>query len=281
MPEVESESIHFSVFSPPYFNAPFDTPDMFEDYASYLRLLSRVATELKRVLVTGRKCAWVVDDVRVDGELYPIVADTIKLMTAKGFKYRENITWLKASGYARFSHRSGHIKKHWLPTYYFPDNVKESILIFQKDKLNNGAYARTLPHRVVRASKIHPTEFDEDAWNLNVWFIPNVPPIKGRLEQGIAAFPDEIPNRLIQLYSYVGETVLDCFLGSGTTMKVARQLGRNCVGFEIRPELARVIREKVTSGTWEDGHSEFLVTRRLPNSKRNEISRAQRREGTV
>jgi DNA modification methylase len=245
MREIPDESIHFACFSPPYYNAPFDTPNMFENYDAFQHLISRVGNELKRVLAPGRKCAWVVDDVRIDGILYPIVADTIKMMCGEGFSYRENITWLKAEGYARFSRRSGHIKQHPLPTYYFPDNVKESILVFQKGELNNGTYAKRLKPEFLEASRIDIDRFDREAWNLNVWFIPNVPPVKGRLEEGIAAFPEEIPNRLIQLYSYAGETILDCFAGSGTTMKVARQLHRNSIGIEIRPKLETVIRRKL------------------------------------
>jgi DNA modification methylase len=57
--------------------------------------------------------------------------------------------------------------------------------------------------------------------------------ISNRLEKGIAAFPDEIPYRLIKLFSFSGETVLDPFMGSGTTLKVALSLGRDAVGYEI------------------------------------------------
>ena len=64
------------------------------------------------------------------------------------------------------------------------------------------------------------------------------------LEKGIAAFPEEIPYRLIKLFSYKGETVLDPFLGSGTTIKVAKSLGRNSIGFEIIRDLEKVIRKK-------------------------------------
>jgi len=256
MCEIPDTSIHFACFSPPYYDAPFDSPNMFENYTAFKHLLSIVGDELKRVLVPGRKCAWVVDDVRVNGELYPIVADTIRIMCDKGFRYCENITWLKAEGYSRFSHRSGHMKKQGLPTYYFPDNVKESILIFQKGKLNNGTYVKALSPAVVKASRIDLNKFDKESWNLNVWFIPNVPPVKGRLEEGIAAYPEEIPKRLIRLYSFVGETILDPFCGSGTSMKVARQLGRNSIGIEILPELEVVIRQKAAFQHWRERQSD-------------------------
>lgn len=70
-------------------------------------------------------------------------------------------------------------------------------------------------------------------------------PIQNRLESGIAAFPEEIPYRLIKLFSYVGETVLDPFMGSATTNKVAAMLKRNSVGYEIDIELVEVVKKKM------------------------------------
>ena len=70
-------------------------------------------------------------------------------------------------------------------------------------------------------------------------------PVRGRVEEGIAAFPEEIPYRLIKLFSFVGETVLDPFVGSGTTTKVARMLGRNSYGYEIDLELMDAIKRKL------------------------------------
>ncbi len=65
------------------------------------------------------------------------------------------------------------------------------------------------------------------------------------LEKEIAAFPEELPYRIIKLFSYGGETVLDPFVGSGTTMKVARELGRNSIGIEIKKSLIPIIKKKL------------------------------------
>ena len=75
--------------------------------------------------------------------------------------------------------------------------------------------------------------------------ITNVLHMQGRVEKGIAAFPDEIPKRLIKLFTFAGETVLDPFLGSGTTTKVARALGRNSYGYEIDLELVDTVKRKL------------------------------------
>jgi len=72
------------------------------------------------------------------------------------------------------------------------------------------------------------------------------------LEKDIAAFPEELPYRAIKLFSYKDETVLDPFAGSGTTMKKARELGRNSVGFEIKKSLLPVIKKKLGFGGGQD-----------------------------
>ena len=127
--------------------------------------------------------------------------------------------------------------------YYYPDNIQESILIFQ-----NGEYdykeRKTLPKEILQKSIIDTKFYNQELY-LNTWNVTNVLPQKGRLEEGIAAFPDEIARRLIMLYSYHGETVLDPFLGSGTTMKVAIEMGRSAIGYEIDLELQNIIKRKL------------------------------------
>ncbi len=83
---------------------------------------------------------------------------------------------------------------------------------------------------------------------MTLWEMNNVMP-GSILEKNIAAFPDELACRAIKLFSYKGETVLDPFVGSGTTMKIARQLGRNSIGIEIKKSLVRIIRKKMGFGS--------------------------------
>jgi len=133
------------------------------------------------------------------------------------------------------------------PMYFYPDNIQESIIIFQKGKFNYG-YVKKLNSEILESSKINTEEYQGNKWYLTVWDITNVLPLSGRLEEGIAAFPEEIPRRLIKLYTFAGETVLDPFLGSGTTTKVAKELGRNSYGYEIDLELKEVIMQKIGYG---------------------------------
>jgi len=244
MHELNDKSVHLVVTSPPYFNAPFDYPDLFDTYDDFLSLIRQVAKELRRVLDNGRVACFVCDDTLVNGNKFPVVADITKIFLEEGFKYRDKIVWVKPEGYIRISRRSGVMLQHPYPMYFYPDNLQESILIFQ-----NGAFDYSkVPDSVKEESKINLDEWSKDKWFLSVWKITNVLPFANRLEKGIAAFPEEIAYRLIKLFSYRGETVLDPFSGSGTTLKVALELGRKAVGYELDLELLDIIKEKIGIG---------------------------------
>jgi hypothetical protein len=105
--------------------------------------------------------------------------------------------------------------------YFYPDNIHESILIFQKGKFDYNVDEETKEN-----SKINLAEYQKNKWYLSVWDVTNVLPLKGRLEEGIAAFPEELIRRLITLFSFKGETVL----AGGTQMlavaAVLRELGK-------------------------------------------------------
>jgi DNA methylase. len=125
-------------------------PTFFPSYEAYLRMMERVAKELFRVLAPGRVACIVCDDVLVDGERYPIVADLTRLFIDAGFRYRDRIVWLKPEGYIRISRRSGVLLQHPYPLYFYPDNVQESVLIFQKGRFD---YA-SVPRDVREASRL-------------------------------------------------------------------------------------------------------------------------------
>jgi DNA modification methylase len=266
MKEIDDESIHLTVTSPPYYNAPFDYPNLFKDYDEFLRLIDGLSRDLYRVLAPGRVACFVTDDMLVKGEKYPVVADITRLMMDAGFRYRDRIVWVKPKGYVRISRRSGVVIQHPYPMYYYPDNIQESILIFQKGRFDY-SYVRELPLKVLEKSRISLHDYNDQEWHLTVWNITNVLPLGFRLEKGIAAFPEEIPNRLIKLFSFHSETILDPFLGSGTTMKVAQQLGRNSWGYEIDRGLKTVIKQKLESNHQSDSKVEFRFGRESKKSR--------------
>ena len=240
MEEILDYSIHLAVTSQPYFNAPFDYKGLFKSYGQYLGVLRKVAKELFRVLAEGRIFVLNIDDMLVDGEKFPIVADAIKIFLDAGFRYRDRIVWKKPEGYLRISRRSGVMLQNPYPMYFYPDNLLESIIIFQKGKFDY----KSIPKETREKSKVDLKEFQDKKWFMTLWEMNNVMP-GSPLEKNIAAFPEELPYRAIKLFSYAGETVLDPFAGSGTTMKIARKLGRNSIGIEIKKSLIPIIKKKI------------------------------------
>ena len=268
MQEIPNESIHLIITSPPYFNAPFDYKDLFKNYDQYLGVLKNMVKEAYRVLQEGRIFALNIDDMLVNGQKYPITADAIKIFQNAGFRYRDKIIWKKPDGYLRISKRSGVLLQNPYPMYFYPDNLLESIIIFQKGKFNY----RSISKETREKSKIDKKEFQNNNWHKTIWEMTNVLP-GSKLEKGVAAFPDELPYRLIKLFSYIGETVLDPFVGSGTTMKVAKQLGRNSIGIEIIRDLENVIRQKLNSNILEvierkSGKYRFVTLEYIQNKKK-------------
>lgn len=155
--EIEDESVHLMVISPPYFNAPFDYKGLFKNYDQYLGVLNRVAKKVFRVLKNGRVAVLNIDDMLVNGEKYPIVADATKIFLNAGFRYRDRIIWKKPDGYLRISKRSGILLQNPYPMYFYPDNFLESIIIFQKGKFNY----QSIPKDIREASRIDIKEFSE------------------------------------------------------------------------------------------------------------------------
>lgn len=248
--EVADGEVALIVTSPPYYNAPFDYPGLFSSYKEYLDLIWELAAQSQRVLGKGRICAIVTDDMLVrengsgHGKKFPIVADTTRIFTENGFRYRDKITWVKPTGYTRISRRSGVVLQHPYPMYFYTDNIQESILLFQNGEFDYRE-VKNLPPHVLASSRIDTSQLNSEHWNMSVWNITNVLPRSGRVEEGVAAFPEEIPRRLIRLFTFVGETVFDPFLGSGTTLKVARELGRKGIGYEMDLELKKVLTKKL------------------------------------
>lgn len=242
MLEIEDSSCALMLTSPPYFNAPFDYKDRYASYRDFTELMHDFAKETYRVLADGRIACVNCDDMLVNGEKYPIVADITKIFLEAGFRYRDKIIWRKPEGYIRISRRSGVMLQNPYPMYFYPDNLQESILIFQKGRFDYSKVDKELKEK----SMIDLNEFQKSKWFLSVWDMVNRLPFENKLYKNYpAAFPEELPYRLIKLFSYKKELVLDPFLGSATTTKVCMQLDRNSIGYEIDASLEPLIRQKL------------------------------------
>ncbi|VVB65826.1 Modification methylase MjaI [Candidatus Gugararchaeum adminiculabundum] len=251
MRELEGESIQLVVTSPPYFNVKnYGKVDgnigSINNYFEYLRAVERVFEECFRVLEPGRFACVNISDIISGGRKFPIPAHYVYLLERMGFDYRDDIIWKKPSGVGAgvcaggAAKRFGVFIQHPYPMYYFPNNIYEHVLIFRKGKFDYKSVSDARKHR----DKID-IETAKRYWNCDIWEL--VPEIKNQYTADThpAMFPEKLPENLIRLFTYRGETVLDPFLGSGTTMKAAWGLGRRSVGYEINEAYLPLIKRKV------------------------------------
>src|SRR2546430_17384249 len=114
----------------------------------------------------------------------------------------------------------------------------EYILIFRKGP------PRSFPPKDHRRYDSKFTKKERDEWFSQVWKVPGARQVVDGLERRAAAFPEEIPSRLIRMFSILGDVILAPFLGSGTTLKVAMDLDRRLVDYEKLPQMAEIIQQR-------------------------------------
>jgi len=230
--EIPSESIGLIVTSPPYFNVKEysnleqDIGNV-NDYQQYLEDMKLVFEECYRVLKQGRYFALNISDIVSDGVKYPIPFDYVRICREIGFVYIDDIIWKKPSACAS-SNRFGVFIENPYPLYYYPNNIYEHIIILRKGGSNQEK----------KDSMV--SSYDYNTLGTDIWEINPETVVEHQ-----APFPVELPNRIIMLYSYIGDIVLDPFLGSGTTMLACRILRRSCVGYELNPDFEEIITNRV------------------------------------
>ena len=225
MKELPAASVHLMITSPPYnVGKDYDNDLSLEDYGA---LLEQVLQETHRVLVWGgRACINIANVGRTP--YLPLHTGLIAMAHACGFKMRgEIIIWNKAAS-AGTSCAWGSWRSASNPVLR---DVHEYILVFSK-----GSFKRAYPGE----SSILREQFLE--YTKSVWEFPAE---RARRVKHPAPFPLELPRRLIQLYSYVGDIVLDPFLGSGTTAVAALNAQRRYIGYETNPEYVRLAEERL------------------------------------
>jgi DNA modification methylase len=241
MAELPEASVHLMVTSPPY-NVGKDYDEDFT-LAEYLAFLKRVWQEVHRVLVPGgRACINVANLGRKP--YIPLHAYIIRDMVDLGFLMRGEIIWDKGAS-AAASTAWGSWRSSANPTLR---DVHEYILVFSKENFSR----KKLPDRESTISREEFLEFTKSVWTF---------PAESAKKVGHPApFPVELPYRLMQLYTYGGEVVLDPFMGSGQTALAALKAGRRFVGYDIDDTYVKLADRRVRSFLAENGqHTLFSV----------------------
>jgi site-specific DNA-methyltransferase (adenine-specific) len=242
MNELEDESIHLITTSPPYWQLKdYGTENQIgfhDDYETYINHLNLTWKECLRVLHKGCRLCINIGDQFARSTYYgrykiiPIHTEIIKFCEMIGFDFMGQIIWQKATT----MNTSGGASI--MGSYPNPRNgiVKldfEYILLFKKQ--GNAP-------KPTKEQKENSAMTNEE-WNTYFnghWYFSGA-----KQDKHLAMFPEELPHRLIKMFSFPGETVLDPFMGSGTTALAARNLNRNSVGYEINPDFISIIKEKI------------------------------------
>ncbi len=231
MAELPDSSVHLMVTSPPYnVRKEYDADLTLEEYRD---LLCRVFRETYRALATGARAC--INVANLGRKPYiPLHAYIIQDMLAIGFLMRGEIIWDKGSSVGRSTAWGS-----WLSAANpVLRDVHEYILVFSK-----GSFSRPTDGR---ESTIRKEDFLE--WTKSVWTFPAV---SAQQIGHPAPFPEELPRRLIDLYTFRGDIVLDPFCGSGTSCVAALRSGRHYVGYEIDPEYLRLAQERLSKAATE------------------------------
>jgi site-specific DNA-methyltransferase (cytosine-N4-specific) len=205
--------------------------------------LAKTWQETFRVLVDGGiVCINIGDATRtINGKfrLFPNHSKIIEYCEKIGFTTLPYILWKKPTSKPQYKGKNVFLGSGFLPPNAYVTIDCEFILIFRKGKLR-----KFKPKDKLRYESSF-TKKERDEWFSQIWRIKGIRQKTTLIERKIAAFPEEIVSRLIRMFSVKTDTILDPFLGSGTTTKVAIQLKRNSIGYEINSKLLPIIEEKL------------------------------------
>lgn len=230
MKDIPNNSLHLMITSPPYNVSKEYDNDL--SLNEYLSLLKNCFTETYRVLVDGGRAC--INIANIGRKPYIPLSDYVsKIMIEIGFNMRGEIIWNKSAG-AGISTAWGSFQSASNPILR---DVHEYILIFSK---GNYKRERDKEEKELRKDNITKEEFIE--WTKSIWTM-NTESAK-RIGHP-APFPEELPNRLIKLFSFTNDIVIDPFMGSGTTAIAAIKNKRNFVGYEINEEYINLANNRI------------------------------------
>lgn len=247
MSEIPSSSVNLIVTSPPYWTLKdYENEDQIglgsSSYEYYLSELNKVWKECIRVLAPDGKICINIMPFLLTGkaarfkrrETRLVLGDIERFMDSTKEMYQFGLYIWDKRKIARFSS---------FGSYPYPPNLfstypYEWITVFSKQ-----GKRPKVAKEIKEKSKLTTKEWQD--WAINsIW---EMQPASAKREKHPAPFPDEMPKRLIKLHSFYGDTVLDPFLGTGTTAKVALELGRKAIGYELNKEYEPLITKKITA----------------------------------
>jgi len=273
MKEIPDESVHLVITSPPYWQLKdygngkqIGFNDTYEEYINNLNL---VWNECHRVLHKGCRLCINIGDQFARSVYYgrykviPIRTEIIKFCESAGFDYMGAVIWQKVTT----CHTTGGATV--MGSFPFPRNgiLKldyEFILILKKHGTSPKIDLATK-----KQSKLTQEEWSQ--YFTGHWNFPGE-----KQGQHLAMFPEELPRRLIKMFSFVSDNVLDPFLGSGTTSLAAKNLDRNSIGYELNADFLPVIREKLglkQGSLFQDSSFEILTQKELKTDSKEEINK--------
>jgi len=229
---IQSESIHLVITSPPYWSLKRynEHPEQFghiRDYEDFLSQIEKVWREVYRILTPGGRLVCVVGDVCLSRKengrhvVVPLHADICVQCRKIGFDNLNPIIWHKISN-ASYEVTNG---SKFLGKPYEPNAIIKNDIEFILMQRKPGGYRK--PTEAMRdASRINKTDFSK--WFQQFWTLTGA-----STREHPAPFPLELANRLVRMFSFVGDTVLDPFAGTGTTLVAALKADRNSIGVEI------------------------------------------------
>lgn len=266
MPEIPDSSVHLVVTSPPYpmikmWDTQFTMINpkiatlwkkleknnkkaiVTQIYEAMHKTLASTWLETYRVLINGGiACINIGDATRTlnnEFRLFPNHSKIIENCERIGFTTLPYILWKKPTTKPKYKGKGAFLGSGFLPPNAYITLDCEFILIFRK-----GNIRKFSPKDPIRYNSVF-TKQQRDKWFTQIWGVIGKRQTSTQIERRTAAYPDEIANRLIRMFSVKGDTVLDPFLGSGTTIKLSMHNERNSIGYEIDETLLPLIKKKI------------------------------------
>jgi site-specific DNA-methyltransferase (adenine-specific) len=241
MKEIPDNSLHLMITSPPYNVSKEYDDDL--SLLEYLNLLKNAFSETYRVLVNGGRAC--INVANLGRKPYIPLSDYIsKMMIEIGFNMRGEIIWNKAAS-ASPSTAWGSWQSAANPTLR---DIHEYILIFSKGNYRRERAKEEIDKKQNTITKEQFMEWTKSIWTMNAE--------SARRIGHPAPFPEELPNRLIQLYSFSTDIILDPFMGSGTTAVASIKSNRNFIGYDINEEYIKLADKRIKNAL-QESHTLF------------------------